>query len=72
MKINIILPIMAKSGGSAVIYKYVDILRNQGHDIIVYKPVIAFNMRRYQSRIKNNIHRLYCTFKGLPRIFSRN
>lgn len=72
MKINIILPMLAKSGGSAVIYRYVEILRNQGHDIIVYKPIISFNMRRYPSRIKNYIHKLYCTCKGIPRIFSRN
>lgn len=72
MKINIILPMLAKSGGSAVIYKYVELLQKQGHSIIVYRPILAFNSRRYSSKVINYIHRLYCTCKSIRKVFTKN
>ena len=68
MKINIILPMLAKSGGADVIYKYTELLTAHGHDVVIYKPVVAFNLRRYKSRLTNRIHQLYCSLKGISKI----
>ena len=68
MKINVILPVLAKSGGADVIYKYTELLTAHGHDVVIYKPVVAFNLHRYKSPLTNRIHQLYCSLKGLSKI----
>lgn len=65
MKINIVLPSIGVSGGINVIYKYVDLLSERGHDVCVYKEYLASNMHRYESKVKNTIHQCYCTFKAV-------
>ena len=65
MKINFILPAIGHSGGIDVINRYADILANEGHDVVIYKGVIAPNMHRYSSEMKNVVHQLYCTCKAL-------
>ena len=69
MKINIILPSIGHSGGMDVIYKYVDLLSKRGHDIIVYKEIRSFNMHRFNSRLKNKIHQIYCSIKAISACF---
>lgn len=69
MKINIVLPAIGESGGIDVIYKYVELLSNRGHDIVIYKEVKAFNMYRYKNKLKNKIHQCYCTFKCVKEVF---
>mgnify|MGYP002577340815 CR=1 FL=1 len=63
MKINIIVPAIGVSGGIDVIYKYVDLLQKNGHDVCVYKSLQANNMYRYSSKFKNTVHQVYCTVK---------
>ena len=65
MKINIILPAIGHSGGIDVIYKYTQLLIEEGHDVLVYKEIKASNMHRYNSKIKNFIHRCYCSCKAI-------
>lgn len=63
MKVNFILPPIGSSGGIDVVYKYVDLLQKSGHDVCVYKEILANNMHRYHSNAKNIIHQIYCTVK---------
>lgn len=70
MKINIILPSIGNSGGIDVIYKYVNLLSKKGNDIIVYKEIKSFNMHRYNNRLKNNIHQIYCSLKAINASFA--
>jgi glycosyltransferase involved in cell wall biosynthesis len=71
MKINIILPALGQSGGSKVIYKYAKLLKQRGHDVVIYKQIISYNMHRY-SFFLNIIHVLYCTLKIIANIKNRN
>lgn len=63
MVINFVLPAIGNSGGINVVYKYVDMLTKQGHDVCVYKELKASNMHRFSSEIKNVVHQIYCTGK---------
>lgn len=65
MRINFILPAIGTSGGIDVVYKYVDLLSKQGHDVCVYKELQSSNMHRYKSKMKNIIHQKYCTLKAI-------
>lgn len=65
MIINFILPAMANSGGSKVIYIYAKILSDMGNDVKIYSPMIAYNMHRYNSKLKNIVHQEYCTMKTI-------
>lgn len=71
MKINIILPALGQSGGSKVIYKYANLLRQRGHDVVIYKQIVSYNMHRY-SFFLNIIHVLYCTLKIIINIKNKN
>lgn len=70
MVINFILPALGTSGGIDVVYKYVDLFLKAGHDVCVYKEIKARNMHRYKSPIKNKVHQVYCTMKGI--IYRKN
>lgn len=63
MLINFVLPAIGNSGGIDVVYKYVDMLINYGHDVYVYKELKASNMHRFDSNFKNMVHQIYCTAK---------
>lgn len=65
MKINIILPSFGESGGIDVINRYAKILLKRGHDVRVYKSIYQPNLNRYEFRLKNSIHRVYCTLKTI-------
>ena len=65
MRINFVLPAIGASGGIDVIYKYVELLSERGHDVCIYKELQASNMHRYQSEIKNIVHQVYCTSKAI-------
>ena len=72
MKINIILPALGKSGGIDVIYKYAQLLTEKGHDVIVYKSIISYNMKRYSNIFINTIHQIYCSIKSCFEYKNRN
>ena len=65
MIINFVLPSIGASGGIDVVYKYVELLTLRGHDVCVYKELCASNMHRYQSKLKNLIHQIYCSVKAV-------
>lgn len=65
MKINFVLPAIGSSGGIDVVYKYVELLSERGHDVCVYKELCSSNMHRYHSVIKNTVHQVYCTLKAI-------
>lgn len=71
MTINIILPVLANSGGADVIYKYSEMMTKKGHDVIIYKPLWSFDYKRYPWYLVNKIHQLYCTAKNLTRVFHK-
>lgn len=65
MRINIVLPAIGHSGGIDVINKYAELFSAQGHDVVLYKSLIAPNMHRYQNAAVNLVHKMYCTLKSL-------
>lgn len=65
MKINIILPSIGTSGGIDVINRYAKLLAAKEHDVKIYKSFYQPNLYRYDSQLKNNIHRVYCAIKSL-------
>lgn len=65
MKINFILPSIGDSGGIKVVNKYADLFIQKGHDVVIYKSILAFNMHRYNSSLKNSFHVMYCTIKAV-------
>lgn len=50
MKINFIVPEISRTGGMNIIFQYANRLTNRGHDVMMYSPVIPFNL--YKNRIK--------------------
>ena len=46
MRINIILPGSGTTGGTIVVWNYVREFRKRGIDVIVYAPLIAYNLHR--------------------------
>ena len=65
MKINILLSSIGHSGGIDVIYKYCELLEERGHDVYVYKKIMASNMHRYNNPIVNVMHQFYCSMKAV-------
>jgi glycosyltransferase involved in cell wall biosynthesis len=63
MKINFILPGLGDSGGIQVVLKYVELLKQQGEDVIVYSSISSPNLHRYHSPVLNIAHQIYCTIK---------
>lgn len=43
MKVNFIVPEIARSGGMRVIFEYAGRLNKKGHDVVLYTPVIPFD-----------------------------
>ncbi len=50
MKINFIVPEISRTGGMNIIFQYANRLTDRGHDVVLYTPVIPFNL--YKNRIK--------------------
>ena len=50
MKINFIAPEITRTGGMNIIFQYANRLHDRGHDVIVYTPVIPFNL--HKNRLK--------------------
>ena len=44
MKVNFIVPEIARSGGMRVIFEYAGRLNKKGHDVVLYTPVIPFDL----------------------------
>lgn len=63
MRVNFILPGLGDSGGIQVVEKYAEIFREKGIDVVIYSSVIADNLHRYPTRLKNKVHQAYCTWK---------
>lgn len=43
MRVNFIVPEISRTGGMNIIFKYANLLKDKGHDVILYTPVIPFN-----------------------------
>lgn len=79
MKINFIVPEIVRSGGMRVIFEYANRLKERGHDVTLYSPVIQFNIFRgkfvpyyIKYRIKYAL-RYYLRRNLIPsNIFERN
>lgn len=63
MKVNFILPGLGDSGGTRVVKKYAKLFNEMGIDTVIYCSLLANNLHRYSSKIKNRVHQIYCTFK---------
>ena len=57
------MPGLGDSGGIKVIQRYAEMMSASGEDVCVYCPIKAYNLNRYKSGIKNEIHQIYCTVK---------
>lgn len=65
MKINFVLPGLGDSGGIRVVKHYTKLFNDMGIDTVIYSPIIADNLHRYNSCIINIVHQLYCTGKTI-------
>ena len=65
MKINFLLPGLGDSGGIRVVREYAKCLNRMGVNTVIYSPVLADNLHRYNSKLKNLIHQMYCTLKTI-------
>lgn len=50
MKINFIVPEISRTGGMNIIFQYANRLKDRGHDVVLYTPVIPFNL--HKNRLK--------------------
>ncbi|MBN1633698.1 MAG: glycosyltransferase family 4 protein [Ignavibacteria bacterium] len=62
MIINIIIPVIAVSGGMRVIFRIAELLINKNNDVLLYTPLIPFNSYRtefnylhFKFRIRNSV-----------------
>lgn len=55
MKINIVIPSTVLGGGVRVIFLYSNYLVSQGHDVVVYVPMLAYTNKRGIPNIKTSI-----------------
>ncbi len=46
MKVNFIVPEITRTGGMNIIFQYANRLVERGHDVILYTPVIPFNLHK--------------------------
>lgn len=72
MKINFIMPGLGDSGGMKVIRTYAELMKKAGEDVVIYCPIKAFNLHRYNSKPKNKVHQFYCTLKTLLETLMKN
>lgn len=63
MKINIIIPGVGLSGGIRVLFKYSELLKKLGHDIVFYTPIKAYDVKNYQNELTNFRHVITNTIK---------
>ena len=71
MKINFIMPGLGDSGGIKVIRNYAAMMNAAGEDVIIYCPIKAYNLHRYESSIKNIMHQIYCTVKTILSVITK-
>lgn len=69
MKVNFIVPELARSGGMRVVFDYSNMLMQNGHDVVLYTPVISFNP--YKG-IPNKNFRNYRIKYALKYILNKN
>ncbi len=50
MKINFVVPEISRTGGMNIIFQYANRLTAKGHDVILYTPIIPFNLHKKQIR----------------------
>lgn len=50
MKINFIVPEVSRTGGMNIIFQYANRLKERGHDVMLYSPVIPFNLHKNQLK----------------------
>lgn len=46
MKINFIVPEVTRTGGMNIIFQYANRLHARGHDVVLYTPMIPFNLHK--------------------------
>ncbi|MCX7878993.1 MAG: hypothetical protein N2510_10205, partial [Ignavibacteria bacterium] len=51
MKINFIVPEISRTGGMNIIFQYSNRLTDRGHDVILYTPIVPFNLHKNQLRL---------------------
>lgn len=56
MKINIIIPGVGLSGGIRVLFKYAELLKEKGHDVVFYTPIKAYDVKNNKSDLLNKGH----------------
>ena len=56
MKINIIIPGIGLSGGIRVLFRYGELLKKKGHNVIYYTPILAYDVHNNSSILLNKLH----------------
>ena len=55
MKINIVIPSTVLGGGVRVLFLYSNYLVQNGHDVVIYVPMLAYSNQRGKPNIKTSI-----------------
>lgn len=73
MKVNFIVPEITRTGGMNIIFQYANRLTERGHDVVLYTPVIPFNLHKNRLRwyylkyqVKSLLKRLTAGKNKLP------
>ncbi len=65
MKINFIVPEITRTGGMNIIFQYANRLTERGHDVMLYTPVVPFNLHKNRVKWYFLKHQVKYTFKWL-------
>lgn len=71
MEISFVLPAFYGTGGINVIYEYARRLKERGHHVTVYVPIIAYNLHRGNAYI-DRCKQIYATLKVIKSCFFEN
>jgi glycosyltransferase involved in cell wall biosynthesis len=66
MKINFIIPFITYTGGIKIILEYGNRLKNKGHDVMIYTPIIAYDFSK-NSNILAKIKKIKNTAGNIKR-----
>ncbi len=67
MKINFIVPEITRTGGMNIIFQYANRLTDRGHDVMLYTPMIPFNLHKNTVKLyylKYQARRVFKWFTG--------
>jgi len=65
MKINFVIPGVSLTGGIMVVFRYAEILQKRGHEVTLYVPLKALDVKNSRKEIVNKTHIITNTIKRI-------